>query len=255
MAEKFETLEDAREFINGQLVSRGFLKEGQSLSVNGESEDAKLVVNTIHKLLKTIRAKEAQLSEWHAKSQREQRQVVPRVVAAVPPPAAVPRRSRAPMVSKRRAVKRAVDEDGLRKQFTVRANKLQSTIEELRDRIQRDNKYKDNDVTWRVHQDLTTPINEVPPSSDLREQLTLLLQRQSAQQELCSELVVFLDNVNRFTYSSAILGITEVPLQEQHREVLDRLQSSSDRTIAALVEFITDWYQIIDLESEARDIT
>ncbi|QLQ82137.1 hypothetical protein HG537_0G03920 [Torulaspora globosa] len=251
MAEKFETLEDAKDFINGQLVSRGFLKNGQSLSVNGEKEDAKLVVNTIHKLLKTIRAKEAQLNEWHSRSQREQRQVA----AAVPPPPAVPRQSRGPMISKRRTVTRAVDNDRVRKMFKVRANKLQSTIDELKDKIQRD-KYRDNDVTWRVHQDLTTPVNETRSSDDLREQLTLLLQGQSAQQELCSELIIFLDNVNRFTYSSAILGITEVPLREQHSQVLDKLQNSEDQTIAAIIEFINDWYQIIEIESsEPRDRT
>lgn len=254
MAEKFETIQDARDFINGQLINRGFLKSGQSLSVNGESDDTKLVINTINKLLRTIRAKDDQLSEWHAKLQREQRQA-PQPTVTPTVPHRVSRRSRGAMISKRNTVKRALDDDNVRRMFKVRANKLQSTVDELRDRIHRDNtKLRDADVTWQVHQDLTTPqVAATPPEDDLDDQLTLLLHRQSSQQELSAELVVFLDNVNRFTYSSAILGIAPVSLREQRQEVLDRLQSSGDHTVAPLIEFINDWYQIIDLEAEPRD--
>lgn len=240
MADKFETIEDARDFINGQLVGRGFLRAGQQIRASGEAEDAKLIINTMHKLLKTIRAKDDQLSEWQARELRERRR------PPVAPPAEVPaRRSRGPVVRKR-LVKRS--DEGLRKMYQVRTNKLQATIDELRDRIQRDAKHRDSDVTWRVHQDLTTVEATEPPPED--DQLTPLLERLSSHQQLCAELRVFFDNVNRFTYSSSVLGITDITLKEQHQTVLDGLLATGDASMVELVEYINDWYQIIDLGPE-----
>lgn len=239
----FETLEDATQFINGQLLARGYLKTGHELNIAGAPDDARLVINTIHKLLKAVQAKDQQLTETQTKLSRLQK-----AVSELPQPApSTPskRDSFSPRelsTAKRPTpteAKRNRDES-LRKLYKVRLNGLQSTVDELKDRLHRER--RSTDLTWRVHQDITTPTSTETPNYD--EKLTELLTRESQQHDFDQELHRFLSNVNRFTYSSAVLGISDIDLKPQPPQSLEPFKKNSK---AELVEFITDWYEIVDI--------
>lgn len=237
----FETVEDAAQFINGQLLARGYLKTGNTLKIEGAADDARLVINTLHKLLKAVQAKDHQLTETQAKLHRLQK-------AASTQPAAAPRSPtpppREPPVSKKSTPTKIAKPrtDALRKLYKVRLNRLQTTVDELKHRCHRDR--RSADITWHAHQDLTSQTPPRSPTPDYQDQLTLLLRQQTQQHQFDLELHKFLANVNRFTYSCAVLGIPDIDLQSQPPHTLDTFKNGPT---SDLVEFITDWYEIVDL--------
>lgn len=233
----FETVEDATQFINGQLLARGYLKTGNSLKIDGAPDDARLVINTIHKLLKAVQSKDQQLTEAQTKLQRLQKAVPepqPRPTTPREPPREPPKRPTPNKIVKNK-------DKSLRKLYKVRLNGLQSTIDELKDRFHRER--RSTDITWQAHQEITTQTNP-QIQEDFSDQLTQLLARESQQYEFDKELQKFLANVNRFTYSCAVLGIPDIDLQPQPPHTFDYFKSHEK---AELVECITDWYEIVDI--------
>lgn len=247
---RFENVEDAVIFINAQLLDKGYVKPDQSIKINGEVDDTKLVINTINKLLKGLNNKNQQLTDLQQRLKAAENTPKPCIERSPHSPKA--KLITRPSLSSGVAAKRHSDL-ALRKSFKVRMNKLQSNIDELCSKLQSERDSRSNDITWQTHHDITGGTEgdvdthtEENAIESYREQITLLLQRQATQQELQNHLLTFLDNVNRFTYSSAILGIPDMKLKEQDPTAFKQL-SQGDTTNGKLIELINDWYEIIQL--------
>lgn len=257
--EKFANVQDALDYINSHLVLKGFIKSNESVNFDGglDIANTKLIINTFNKMLKSIKNKNDQLYHLQSiinssemKKQRDSKEaVVPKVSPSPPPP---PSRIITKPVKVVKSHHNVDKMSNVTRTYKVNLNRLQSTIDELRSQIQseRNRKLASKDLTWQIHQDITTHNTTSPNPSEIikeyQDQLTSLLKSQTSHEKLQSHLLKFLDNVNRYTYSTTILGIPDMELKQQDPD--DFKQFHNDE----LLELINDWYEIVKLSRQSQ---
>lgn len=253
--EKFANVQDALDYINSRLVLKGFIKSNESLHFDKDVDIAntKLIINTFNKVLKSLENKNTQLYELQSelKKQRDSTKIVPKVSQSPPPPPPSSRIITKPVKVVKLHHQKLDKLSNVTRTYKVNLNRLQSTIDELRSQIQseRNRKLASKDLTWQIHQDITTHNPTTPNPSEIikeyQDQLSSLLKSQTTQQKLQSHLLKFLDNVNRYTYSTSILGIPDMELKQQDPD--DFKQFHNDE----LLELINDWYEIVKLSRQS----
>ncbi|AQZ13210.1 (ZYRO0D14828g) [Zygosaccharomyces parabailii] len=252
---KFSSVDEAARHVDGQLTLKGFLAAGQSLQLE-HCPDAKLVINTVHKLLTSIEEKSRQVDVLHATVDDLKR--TPKVVEVVEVPRVETRQVR---VAKPKADHKRIQQT-VTKVFQVKLNQLQCTIDELRYQLNsernRSRRSVEPDITWKVEESIAKLPSDMPTTreiiskyqaevTDLRIELEGALRK---KQMICKHL----DTVNRYTYSWGVLDITPVevkPTGVQEQEWSDWLNGLKDNDLE-LNELIQDWYEIVTIAKSQR---
>lgn len=248
---KFSSVEDASDFINAQLVLKGFLKQDTRLQFSSDAiDDKRLIINTLNRLLKSLDDKNVQINELHAMRPQEKPVEQPQFSKQESPlPLGAP--SRPGKVVKHPATGTHLGSELLAKRYKVKLRRLESTTDALRQQLQleRQRKYSHVDLTWQISQDLTTPRlslgserrNDV---ATYRDKISSLLEARAHSRELEEQLVRFLETVNRYTYSMAIMGIRDLDLPTTAAQ-FHGLPNSE------LGELVADWYEIVALSRQS----
>ncbi|QLG74341.1 hypothetical protein HG535_0G02250 [Zygotorulaspora mrakii] len=248
---KFRSIEEAAGYVNSQLVLKGFLKHELLLKLDGTIDDNRLVVNTIHRLLRSLDDKNAQILELHARQQlQDQASQKAQPEPVEKSPRAVRKLAR---VVKPTDKSPRTDSKLLSQRYKVKVNKLESTIEELRQQLQLERNRRHNgtshasDLTWEINQDVTALSRNVHYTqvAKYEEEISSLLETRDEHQELARELAQFLETVNRYTYSSVIMGVRGLPPPARS----PRLQQLSNDD---LQELIADWYEIVAIAQNSQ---
>lgn len=252
---KFESIEEASRHVDGQLTLRGFLTAGQSLQLE-HCPDAKLAINTVHKLLTSIEDKNKQLDAVHATVNELRR--TPKPVEVIEVPRVETREIR---VAKPKTDHKRIQQT-IAKAFQVKLNRSQSTIDELRSQLNsernRTRRSIEPDITWKIEEsiakrpeDLPTPQEIISNYQDEVTELRIELERLLHERGTISK---HLDTVNRYTYSWGVLDIPPIEVKPngvQEDEWLDWLKKLKENDME-LGELIQDWYEIIAIARSQR---
>lgn len=199
----------------------------------------KLVINTMHKLLKALEKTEERCQLVHKS--------VPSDVAPIKesPPAperirTAPYRISKPIVTKVPAPPLPKSKD---KSQLVQLRRYKIMVEQLR--LQLHGKANKSDVTWSSSSAIMGSANneaqtKADNASDL---LRKLIQENSVNNRVMYHLYLFLELVNKYVYSKFVL---QIDCDTPERIPLDR-ETTSTTTTQELQELVNDFYEIIDL--------
>lgn len=258
---KFEKIDDASRHVDEQLILGGFLNSNQSLQLSGPN--AKLVINTVHRLLTSLEDKNRQLENAHNKIEELKRAPPQRIeVKEVSPPVVVPRRSRVQQqqVSKPRPA--SIDKDRITRTFQVKLNRLQSVIEELKWQLNFERsrgRRSDNDITWNIQESIQRDEGASSQSSSLqiidqyRDEITDLriqLQKFLFDRRMISQHLNF---VNRYTYSVEVLDLRPNSHSNVEKEEWSQWMEQLERDDVELKELVQDWYEIVDIAVKVKE--
>ncbi|CAR28141.1 hypothetical protein ZYGR_0N06320 [Zygosaccharomyces rouxii] len=252
---KFEKIDDASKHVDEQLVLRGFLNSNQSLQLS-ESQNAKLIINTVHRLLTSLEDKNRQLENAH--NTIEELKKAPKLVEIKESPQPSPK---VPRVQPIQVAKPTIKNDRTAKTFQVKLNRLQSIIDELKWQLNfernRSRRSLEPDITWNIQESIQR--NEEPSPSSLeivdqyRDEITQLkmeLQKFLHDRQMISQ---HLDGVNRYTYSVEVLDVRPKSHSNVEKEEWSKWIEQLDKDDLELKELIQDWYEIVEIAMKVKE--
>ncbi|GCE97964.1 hypothetical protein ZYGM_004219 [Zygosaccharomyces mellis] len=253
---KFESIGDASKHVDEQLILRGFLNSNQSLQLS-ESQNARLAINTVHRLLTSLEDKNRQLEGAH--STIEELKKAPRPVEIKETSKPAPKILRVQPVQ---VTKPATRNDRVARTFQVKLNRLQSTIDELKWQLNfersRSRRLVEPDITWSIQGSIQKNEDLAPPSSfevidRYRDEITQL--RVQLQEFLHDRHMIsrHLDGVNRYTYSVGVLDIRPKPHGSVDKEEWSKWMEQLERNDLELRELIQDWYEIVEIAAKVKE--
>lgn len=268
---RFEKLEDASKHVDDQLVLRGFLNSNQSLCLResvGTNEDAKLVINTMHRLITCIDDKNRQLETAYSaiedlKKDLNSKPVTVREISSPSTPNRTDsyhQHHRAKPVQVTKSTK-AKNDDRTARTFQVKLNRLEALIDELKwqlnyERNKNSRRSYGNDITWSIQESIQgEDVSEKPPVDAIdqyRDEITGL--RIELQQFLHDRDMIsrHLANVNRFTYSMGVLDIHPKSQENIEGKEWSNWIEQLEKDDSELKELIQDWYEIVEIAKRAE---
>lgn len=259
---KFDKIDDALKFINDQLSLKGYYNNDKEsvIALNGALDDNKLIINTFNKLLKDLNAKNEQLEELSVEKNTIKEKLnntilfnndtkVVEQIANGTHPNKIEKRNH---VSKPTIISNTNNNPNIKKAYKVNLNKLQSTIDELRNSMHNNTLRKGNndlkDLTWNLRSDITTfPTSTTEKSISEYIESSSVLTRYNQLTKLRLNLISFISMVNKLTYSKNILKINKLNITEENMDLLeDHLSVDLE-----VYELVNDYYEIIKLSNES----
>ncbi|CCE63757.1 hypothetical protein TPHA_0F02770 [Tetrapisispora phaffii CBS 4417] len=280
---KYNNIDDALKYVNEQLSLKGYFDTHNGhtngpdsnmklLQLNNSIDDNKLIINTINKLLQSINTKNKQLEQINIeknnlqdrleKEIKEKTYINEKLIQFQKNTTHNRGNIQKPVHNKKLTVakdsKYKNDLIALQKYSKINVNKLQNTIDELRNSLlstkMRKSNPGSNDLTWKIDKDITT-------KEDIQKQDTApqehVYKKYHDLIKLRLELVKFLNEVNKLTYQKNIHHFTRLNIDFIETSSID--EENSDSTKFSLKSFendpevyelITDFIEIINLTNK-----
>ncbi|EDO18198.1 hypothetical protein Kpol_543p28 [Vanderwaltozyma polyspora DSM 70294] len=284
---RFDKIEDALRYVNEQLSLKGYYTNGSDLNskkieLNGEIDDKKLVINTLSRLLNEINNKNKLLSETAQENRlikqklntvAKQKEANDKELIKLHLP--TQKKVTKPTVPTQQVTSANFNNNSnnsnvnnmLTKTYKVKLNKLQSTIDELRNKLSTNSLRRsgndDLDLTWGTNSNISIDEHDILEPEMITPDKFLessgVLRKYNELVNLRLNLIDFISMVNKITYSKNVLNLETFEISgfiDQSSDSKDTIESKNfnpdiTKNDPEIYELVTDYYEILRLSNKS----